>query len=435
MDNYADIVEGLGSPQQDGLLDEETTPTQQEVFAAVGERAAEQRGENAPLLEGLPGDQRPGDRDQSKPDVAGRAGESLQEDGGKSGVKFRLSASEGPQANPPAAYGEDGSPTLSKRICNEDAIMKKRGAATFLFLLLVANISLASEIISGRACYRFSDQESIQTARGIALSMAKRNALEGHAVFVRAASRVDNFSLKDDQIQTLAAGVLKNLRVTGKEEDLGRREICRAIAAEVDPEALEKTMLGMEEPKVPSDHAVALFREGLARANNPEGWKKAIKLFSEAIRIEPSSYAYFGRGWDFFKLKQHDRALSDFERGIELNPLDGGGFYGKGRVLLELEQYRRALHEFERALLLYSEQEHRLRAIYQMAYAHSLLGENEKALEYYSIFLQHYPKNRKALLFQHMIYLDLCNSGKGCRAWYQSCDGGGRGDGFPCPAP
>ena len=40
---------------------------------------------------------------------------------------------------------------------------------------------IGGEVITGKGCYRFSDQESISVAREIALSMAKRDALEGYA--------------------------------------------------------------------------------------------------------------------------------------------------------------------------------------------------------------------------------------------------------------
>jgi hypothetical protein len=104
-----------------------------------------------------------------------------------------------------------------------------------LLMLLTPIITLGAETITGYACYRYSDNESINSARDIALSMAKREALEKYQVFVASTSTVENSVLMNDLISSLTAGVLKNLRITKKTEDLGKKEVCREITAEVEP--------------------------------------------------------------------------------------------------------------------------------------------------------------------------------------------------------
>ena len=101
-------------------------------------------------------------------------------------------------------------------------------------ILLISSIGpLSAETITGSACYRFSDNESIAAARDIALSMAKRDALEGYSVFVDSKKTVENTVLKKDFTSISTAGQLKNLKVTAKSEDLQKREVCRTIKAEV----------------------------------------------------------------------------------------------------------------------------------------------------------------------------------------------------------
>lgn len=98
----------------------------------------------------------------------------------------------------------------------------------------------ATEIVRGTACYRFSDNESLNAAREIALSMAKRDALESNSVFVESTSNLENMTLKNDLITNLTAGYLKNLKVTGESEDFKSREICRSVSAEVEPVEVKK---------------------------------------------------------------------------------------------------------------------------------------------------------------------------------------------------
>lgn len=109
--------------------------------------------------------------------------------------------------------------------------------ALTLFTLggLLASQTAVAEVVTGKACYRYSDNESLTTAREIALSMAKRDALEGNSVFVESTSNVENMTLKNDLITNLTTGYLKNLKVLEETEDFGLREICRTVRAEVEP--------------------------------------------------------------------------------------------------------------------------------------------------------------------------------------------------------
>ena len=111
--------------------------------------------------------------------------------------------------------------------------MKKNILWLTLFICSIGQLS--AETITGSACYRYSDNESINVARDIAFSMAKRSALEGYSVFVDSTITVENAVLKNDLISSLTAGLLKNLRVTAKSEDLQKKEVCRTIQAEVEP--------------------------------------------------------------------------------------------------------------------------------------------------------------------------------------------------------
>ena len=109
----------------------------------------------------------------------------------------------------------------------------------FVGVLQIPFVS-GGEIITGKGCYRFSDQESIAVAREIALSMAKRDALEGYAVFVNATATVDNYVLKNSIITSVSASVLSNMQITDKTENLEERKICRTIRAEVDEVEVKK---------------------------------------------------------------------------------------------------------------------------------------------------------------------------------------------------
>ncbi len=110
----------------------------------------------------------------------------------------------------------------------------------FLVGVFQVPIVIGGEVITGKGCYRFSDQESIAVAREIALSMAKRDALEGYAVFVNATATVDNYVLKNSIISSVSASVLNNMKIKSKKENLEKREVCREISAVVEEIEVKK---------------------------------------------------------------------------------------------------------------------------------------------------------------------------------------------------
>ena len=123
----------------------------------------------------------------------------------------------------------------------------KKSLFLYLSFILFFSASLFSnlygmEIVKGSACYRFSDSESIKVAREIALSMAKREALESYEVFISSTSAVENYTLKNDIIMNLSMGILKNVKINDKSDNLEQRKICRSITAEISPIEMKETI-------------------------------------------------------------------------------------------------------------------------------------------------------------------------------------------------
>ena len=137
---------------------------------------------------------------------------------------------------------------------------------------------IASEIITGKACYRFSDQESIAAARDIALAMAKREALEGYSVFVNATTTVENYTMKNNLITSITAANLNNLKITKKSENLAKKEVCRAIQAEVDPiEIKEQVYKRVSMPNIVSGKININFPSGLWESSRMK-WIKVWQI-------------------------------------------------------------------------------------------------------------------------------------------------------------
>ncbi len=95
------------------------------------------------------------------------------------------------------------------------------------------NICLADEVIEGRGCYTYGDNETLIEARSFATTLAMRNAIESYLVYVESLTTVSNYKLKKDEIETISGGYLKNIRIISHTEN--NRTICEIIQAVVTP--------------------------------------------------------------------------------------------------------------------------------------------------------------------------------------------------------
>lgn len=109
-----------------------------------------------------------------------------------------------------------------------------------LFSILFPSICLSEETITGQYCYTYGDRETIQESRELVRKMSIRNGIESYRIFIESSTKVENFSLSNDLIQTISSGYLKNLKVLEHTEE--GRTICEKISGTVEPREIEKIM-------------------------------------------------------------------------------------------------------------------------------------------------------------------------------------------------
>lgn len=95
----------------------------------------------------------------------------------------------------------------------------------------------SQETVEGHACYTYGDSETPSQAKRAAVALAQEQAVRMHRVFVQSATKVKNFQLEDDVVQTASAALLERVRVE-KEEKRGQ-EICVTITAVMSPVSME----------------------------------------------------------------------------------------------------------------------------------------------------------------------------------------------------
>lgn len=97
----------------------------------------------------------------------------------------------------------------------------------------------ALETVTGEGCYAYGDNETPAQAKQAAQTIAQEKAVRSHRVFVRSASKVKNFQLEDNVIQTASAGMLEQIKVD-KEEKKAGQEICVRISAKLSPLSIDE---------------------------------------------------------------------------------------------------------------------------------------------------------------------------------------------------
>jgi hypothetical protein len=110
-----------------------------------------------------------------------------------------------------------------------------------------------AELIRGTYTYTYGDRESLVDARQTCKELAVRDAVESYYLFLESVSTVENSVLRQDLIRSVAAGYVRNLRVTDQKEE-GRTLIC-TIEGEVNPEevsGLIKERASADSPGTPA---------------------------------------------------------------------------------------------------------------------------------------------------------------------------------------
>ena len=80
-------------------------------------------------------------------------------------------------------------------------------------------------------------------------------------------------------------------------------------------------------------------------------YDRAESDYDAALRIEPLDPSFYAkRGFYFLRRGRYDDALADFRKGSALVPTDGGFLFGEGEVQQKLRQYGKAVECYTEAL-------------------------------------------------------------------------------------
>ena len=114
-----------------------------------------------------------------------------------------------------------------------------------LLTLLISSALTFSKTIYGEYEYTYGDDETLTEAKQKCQTMAKRDAVEKFATYLRSETIVRNYETESDEIIANAEAMMTDIKVIEEKIDKARSTVYYKISAEVD----EKKILGVYEEK------------------------------------------------------------------------------------------------------------------------------------------------------------------------------------------
>ena len=107
--------------------------------------------------------------------------------------------------------------------------------------------------------------------------------------------------------------------------------------------------------------------------------QKAIDNYTKAIELNPKdAAAYYNRGRAYYNLGQYQKAIDDYTKAIELDPNCMEAYYSRGCAYDSLEEYRKAIEDYNKVIELDPQSSE---GYFKRGYAYYYLGEHSQALE------------------------------------------------------
>ena len=95
---------------------------------------------------------------------------------------------------------------------------------------------------------------------------------------------------------------------------------------------------------------VAYYNRGVAHSHSGE-YEKAISDYNEAIRINPEdALAYYNRGLIYDNSGEYEKAISDYNEAIRINPEYADAYLGRGLIYDNSGEYEKAISDYNEAI-------------------------------------------------------------------------------------
>jgi tetratricopeptide (TPR) repeat protein len=129
---------------------------------------------------------------------------------------------------------------------------------------------------------------------------------------------------------------------------------------------------------------------------------RAISDFDEAIRLDPrDAVSFAARGVAYGMIGQHNRAITDYDEAIRLNPKNANAFYNRGNSYKKTGEHDRAIIDYSEAVRLDPDFAH---AFMDRGRVHNAKGQYDRAITDYDQAIRLDPKFASFFFLRSLTY-------------------------------
>ena len=141
------------------------------------------------------------------------------------------------------------------------------------------------------------------------------------------------------------------------------------------------------------DTAFGYINRGIAYGEKGDH-DRAIADFNKAIELDPKyDEAYYNRGYAYSKKGDHGHALADYNKAIELDPKHAPAYINRGLVYFDKGDFDRAIADYNEAIELDPKY---AKAYYNRGGAYGKKGDHDRAMADFNKAIELDPKHAPA---------------------------------------
>ncbi|MCW5821379.1 MAG: tetratricopeptide repeat protein [Cyanobacteria bacterium TGS_CYA1] len=183
---------------------------------------------------------------------------------------------------------------------------------------------------------------------------------------------------------------------------------------------LVKEIIGKAVKLAPKDREVNFIAYRLyQKLLEDDAAEKALDRIIEANPKDAS--AYVQRAWYFKDIRDFKRAADDCQKAVNINPKYEGALYLQGRMLHHLERWQDAIAAYNKIIQIKKSNEESYigsPSETRLAECYAALGQNQKAIERYSIAIKHMsPEKTDAVFSKASIHMNKKSKEDYIKSW------------------
>ena len=227
---------------------------------------------------------------------------------------------------------------------------------------------------------------------------------------------IEQINVKTNEVYSLAqvTGPVENLFEL---QDQVAQNILDKLQVHVSTQEKENFTKQLSEPS--SLQAYDYFTRGF-NAYTHQDYQRAVSDYDQALELNPQyASAYNNRGIVYDDLRDYRKALSDFNQAIEFNPQYADAYYNRGNTYKSLQDAQRAISNYNKALALNPQHAY---AYYNRGNTYYDLKDYQRALSDYNQALELNPQDASVYNNRANAYSHLGERLKAIENWKKACN-------------